>query len=676
MAKHIGELIATRRALLGGLAGLPLLSLADAQAQTPAAGVRFASVAATNADTVSLPPGYSWRTLIAWGDPLFENVAPFDANTLTRADQELRFGQNNDMLAMFPATYAFPPERDQARMLMCANHEYYDPSLMFPALTAPTQFTPAHIETGLAASGISVTMLERGPEGWRPVRDASPGAGFNRRITPFTPVVFAGPAANHPRIAAAAAFVNAREPGAPAGAVSCGTLANCAGGQTPWGTYLSAEENFHSWFGATDDAAPALREALTDPAIVLDNGNFGLPGAGPLTRLLPAQFDLTHNPHGPALYGWTVEVDPYDPTWAPRKRTALGRRKAECATTALARDGRVVVYSGDDQINEFLYKFVSRDRFDAADRLANRDLLDHGQLYVARFDEDGAGVWMPITLRAANAAAREAGYTARFRDEGDLMLRAREAARLMGATPMDRPEDVEAVLDENWVGQGPVLVVCTNNRDQGFEAPGRPRRESPTPNRAQANPAGHILRLDETANDCGALTFRWDVFVMAGDPNTAQPIVTTRAGLPAHVSTRHAGVQTLSGDRFACPDNLCIDTQRNVWISTDGSDAVFADCNDTIMVAPADASGPKPVKRFLVGPVGAEICGPTMAPDERAFFAAIQHPGESDASGAEIFELRWTRGQRPPSNFPDGGEAWPRSAVVVITRDDGGRIGD
>lgn len=686
-AKHISELIASRRALLGGLAGLPLLNLAGCATEgegltlPPSAGPAFASVPATNADTVTLPPGYRWRTLIAWGDALFDSVsANFNPAALTRAEQEQRFGQNNDMLALFPAQYSFPPISDQSRVLMCANQEYYDPSLMFPSLREVTELTPAHIETGLASTGISVVQLERRADGWHPVKDTAPGAGLNRRITPYTPMVFSGPAANHPWIREAGAVFNAREHGLPHepnphGAIRCGTNSNCAGGKTPWGTYLSAEENFNYIFTVSDDDAPAYAEARRNDGYVLDVANFGLPMAGPLGPLMPPQFDMSTNPYGPSLYGWVVEVDPYDPSWAPRKRTALGRRKGECATTALTRNGRVAVYSGDDQADEFIYKFVTRGRFDSNNRLANRDLLDEGRLYVARFEEDGTGRWLAITLRTANAALPE-GYRAPFLDEGDLVVRAREAARVMGATPMDRPEDIEAVLDANWVGLGPVLISCTNNRALGFARPGNPRRESPTPNHAQSNAVGHILRIDEGGGDCGALRFTWSLFAVAGDPNATDLLATPRAGAPVHVSTAFNGAPTISGDRFACPDNLWIDNRLNVWIATDGSDAVFPDANDCILVAPASADGARPVKRFLVGPVGAEICAPTMAFDERAFFASIQHPGENDVTGMEIRDLRWRQGLRPPSSFPDGGDSWPRSAVIVITRDDGGQIGD
>lgn len=683
--KHLNEMIASRRALLGGLAGLPLLNLAACatapEAAAPFVGANFTSVPATNADTVTLPPGYRWRTLIAWGDALFDSVAPaFDPDALTRAEQEQRFGQNNDMLAWFARDYTFPPPTDSDQLILCANNEYASLELVFPGLRDPRTLTPAQVETIYAAIGISVVDIARGGEGWSVVRGAAPGQGHNRRITPFTPVTFTGPAARHPWVVAAAAVVNAAEPDRSGGratvdAVRCGTAANCAGGLTPWGTYLTAEENFDGLYVGTD-AAPAVRAAMRDDAYALDATSFGYVGGAPLPDThFPRQFRLAENPHGPSLYGWIVEIDPYDPHSTPKKRTALGRKKNECATTAIAADGRVAVYMGDDQRNEHVYKFVTRGRFDPNNRAANMNLLDEGDLYVAQFLEDGGGQWLHLTVVAANAAALAAESPIRFRDEADLMVRVRDAARLMGATPMDRPEDIEALHDANWRGLGPVLIACTNNSERGFDAPGNPRRDSANPHTAQANPAGHVLRLDEAGGDSAATRFTWDVFAMGGDPNAEGPTAAMRAGASAHISTRFHGEDTISGVRFACPDNLFIDTAQRVWITTDGSDGVFADCNDSIVVISAHAPAPRPVKRFLVGPVGSEICGPLMAPGERAFFCAIQHPGANDVAGNDYGQTRWG-GAPPPSNFPDGGASWPRSAVVVITRDDGGRIGD
>jgi secreted PhoX family phosphatase len=688
MSKHIQDLIASRRSLLQGLAGLPLLSLAGCAtaSETAAASgdLSFTSVPATNADSVTLPPGYQFEKLIAWGDALFDTVSPrFDPDTLTRAEQEQRFGQNNDMLALFSAEYSFPSASDAERLILCANNEYFTPELTFPSLARADDFTPAHVEACYASMGVSVVEVEKSRTAWRALRNSAPGAnsvsgGKNRRITPFSPVLFSGPAAQHPWIQAGGAVFNRREPARGAETaheVRCGTLGNCAGGLTPWGTYLTAEENFDTYFPGSDNS-PSQRTAREDAAYGLDAASFGYPGGGALLRrAAPEQFKLDNNPHGPALYGWVVEIDPYNPAALPKKRTALGRKKNECATSALTRDGRVAIYMGDDQRNEFVYKFVSRGRFDPANRAANMDLLDDGDLYVAQFQESGAGQWLKLTLEAANAAATAKEYPARFVDEADLLVRGREAARIMDATPMDRPEDIEALIDANWVGLGAVLIVCTNNSDQGFDHPGNPRRESARPGRSQSNLAGHILKLQEAGEDSGAEQFTWDVFALAGDPNAADLTAPVRGGgAEAHISTKINGSSTFTGDRFACPDNLCIDKNYNVWIATDGSDAVFADCNDQILATSARGIGPRVVKRFLVGPVGSEICGPLMAPDGRAFLCAIQHPGGSDIDGSDYASARWG-GARPPSSFPDGDASWPRSSVIVITRADGNLIG-
>jgi secreted PhoX family phosphatase len=669
---------------VGAVASMPLLSLAGCatasgssrSAHLPA----FEAVAATNADTVTVPPGFRVQTLVAWGDPLFAGQGPFDPDALSRFDQEARFGMNNDMLALFPAEYAFPTPLNQDRYFLCVNHEYAGAEMMFPtSLAGLAAITPAQFAALLASMGCSVLEITRSGVGgaWQVVR-APADDSRNRRITPFSPVIFEGPAASHRWVERAALQFNANEPFGPEGSVRCGTMANCAGGQTPWGTYLTSEENFNFYFHNSGGDDAELRFAREEAAYQRDCASFQTPLTQESRRPAPPQFDMAGNPYGPVLYGWTVEIDPYDPDWTPRKRTALGRRKGECATTALTRDGRVAVYSGDDQVNEFVYKFVSSGRFDPRDRTANRDLLNDGALYAARFEADGTGRWLALTVEAANAAVAAAGLpeSVRFRDLGDVVVRARDAARLMGATPMDRPEDVEAILDANWVGQGPVLVVCTNNRTNAGERPGNPRREGGEDPSSQPNLAGHIVRIDEAGGDCGSLTFTWDIFAMAGDPDAATALGETRSGDPVNVSVALAGAPTFAGDRFACPDNVFFDRRGHVWIATDSSDGVFADCNDMVLVAPtADGDGPRPVKRFLVGPVGAEICGPLLTPDETAFFCAIQHPGEGDVSGQDYSRVRWRgEGARPGSSFPDGDGAWPRSAVVIVSREDGGPI--
>lgn len=661
---HIQDLIASRRGVLMGLASLPFLTLADeagATAPRTARALSFAPVPPTVADTVTVPAGYRVQTLIGWGDALYEGMAPFNPNTLTRADQENRFGQNNDMLALFPTRFTYPKATNQNRFLLCANHEYFDPTLMFPAVARPTDFTADQIAAMFASMGVGIVQVEQQGGTWRVIREAKSPRALNRRITPFTPVAFEGPAKDHPWIVAAGQVVNRLEPGAGAGQIACGTMANCAGGETPWGTYLTSEENFQSYYFNSNSAAAA--PAAPTPASA-DATSFGYP----LTRTMarpgtPAQFDLATNPTGPALYGWVVEIDPYDPTSTPRKRTALGRRKGECATTALTRGRKVAVYAGDDQGNEFVYKFISARRFNPRNRRANIDLLDTGTLYVAKLEADGSGRWLALTVDSANAASRAAGATMTFANQGDVVVMARQAARLLGATPMDRPEDVEAIRTPDWTGTGSVLVVCTNNRaPEAAALSNGTLRDGAT---AGPNVAGHIIQINEDGGDCGALTFRWDVFALAGDPDAAGP---------TPLSVVADGRPTFSGDRFACPDNVCFDTAHHAWITTDGNDGVFADCNDGVVVTPTAPQPTRPVKRFLVGPVGAEICGPMLSPDERAFLCAIQHPGEGDTQGRSYSQTRWG-GAQPPSNFPDGPGTWPRSAVVVVTKDDGGVVG-
>lgn len=304
MTKHINELVASRRALLGGLAGLPLLNLA-ACATTPTTGAAaaggFASVPPTNADTLTLPRGYSWKTLIAWGDALFDGIpdAP-DLDSMTRADQEQRFGQNNDMLALFANAYAFPPPRGQDRLILCVNNEYASLELAYPALRSPHDVTASQIEALYASTGVSIVDIARDGAGWRVVK-SNVSAGRNRRITPFSPVLFSGPAARHPWIVEAGAVVNASEPAAPnapADAIRCGTSANCAGGLTPWGTYLTAEENFDGLFVGSLDASAQLH----DPALASDAASFGYPGAGFADRT-PRQFNFAENPLGRLRHG-------------------------------------------------------------------------------------------------------------------------------------------------------------------------------------------------------------------------------------------------------------------------------------------------------------------------------------------------------------------------------------
>jgi uncharacterized protein len=679
---HLSQLIQARYSRRDMMAGAGTLA-ATAGLTTSAQGsapVRagFTGVPETREDAVRVPPGYRATRLISWGDPLFEGVSPPEQKEgeplfkFTRGEMEKRFGTNNDMLALFHGTWSYPArEVNQARMILCVNHESVSPYATVKPKNGRWSANADDIEAMYACMGVSVVQLafEAGSNQWSVVKDPAPGTGLNRRITPFTEMAFTGPAKDHPWVKEGARITNLIESlrgsvPAHSDGVLCGTFQNCAGGYTPWGTYLTAEENINTPFFTTDADASPLKIAQANPAFVTDQASFGYRQTWFLGG--PDQYDLSKNPHGPALYGWIVEIDPYDPSWTPKKRTALGRRKSECATCVLTRAGHAATYSGDDENNEFVYKFVSSGRFNPANRTANRDLLETGTLYVAQFDERGRGRWLKVDAAAGNAAAGEV----RFANDGDAMVRAREVAKLLGATPMDRPEDVESPVDSSFRGQGSVYIVCTSNTgaDTPNPKPANPRRPV-EPGQETRNYTGHIVRIQEASGDHAATTFTWDIFVLGGDPAAAVvPRRVSSDGRTANVSSWLNGAPTATGDRFAFPDNITFDPRGNAWITTDGNSWHWP-CNDAVFVMPTTGTGPREVRRFATLPVGAEGTGPKFAPDWRSFFLSVQHPGLESLDGNRF------RGEAagPYSTFPDGG--WPRDSVVVITKDDGGIIG-
>jgi hypothetical protein len=494
-----------------------------------------------------------------------------------------------------------------------------------------------------AAHGVSVVHVERGVRGWR----LRPGGPLTRRITATTPCEITGPARGADLLRTAAD---------PTGTRALGTIANCAGGRTPWGTYLTAEENvddyfgyYRSWAAQTDDIGTLAAHARFPG---LEQSLYGWEHVDP-------RFDLRREPREPLRFGWIVEIDPRDPSAPPRKRTALGRFSHEGANTILAKDGRVVAYMGDDEKFEYVYKFVTRDRFDPQRPRANRDLLDAGTLYVARFDAGGSGRWLPLVHDEAGPLCRRNG----FRDQADVVIKVREAADLLGATPMDRPEDVEPnPLD------GRVYIALTNNGDREPE-----RRVDFYTNREiglgidAANPRpkndfGHVLELIEAGSDAAATGFEWNVFLLAGDPNAPGARLLTRPedvapGGLARGDTYYAGYPAAADlSPIACPDNLGFDPSGRLWIVTDSDDALGA--NDGCYVVPTAGPLRGQLRQIASAPVGAEVCGCEFTPDGRTLFLSIQHPGE----GGTIDE--------PVSHWPDGGSLPPRSALVAVTRED------
>jgi secreted PhoX family phosphatase len=398
-----------------------------------------------------------------------------------------------------------------------------------------------------------------------------------------------------------------------------GTLNNCGGGWTPWGTILTAEENFNQYF------ANAGLLSADDPRQTI-HARYGLPNgvSERLWELHLDRFDTSKEPNEPFRFGWVVEVDPYDPGFQPVKRTALGRLKHEAATTVVAPGGQLVVYTGDDERFDYVYKFVSAGQVSRADRAANRDLLDSGTLYAARFNDDGSGTWIPLTF--GQGPLTEANG---WRSQADVLIRARQAGDAVGATKMDRPEDIET----NPIS-GHVYMVMTNNTQRGSD--GRPGADAANPR--PANAYGHIIETVEAGGDHAATSFSWEIFLLAGRPDDA--------------STFFAGFPRDQVSPIANPDNIAFDRQGNLWIATDGQPSSIK-LNDAIHAVATAGPGRGQVKQFLSSVSGAEVTGLCFNSDDTALFASIQHPGEGGNLAA------------PTSTWPTGTLALP--AVVVAS---------
>jgi len=452
--------------------------------------------------------------------------------------------------------------------------------------------------------GVSVFEIEETAEGWKVVVDSP----FNRRITHNTPMKISGPAAGHDLMKTEAD---------PSGILSLGTMNNCGSGKTPWGTFLTCEENFNGYFGATGDMP-------TDEKIAGGYTRYGIAAEGRYGyEKFDARFDVSKNPNEPHRAGYVVEIDPADASSTPVKRTALGRFKHENAAIVVAPDGRVVVYMGCDERGEYLYKWVSRDIYVPGGDTST--LLDEGTLSVAQFDEDLTGRWLPLTQETTGM------------DAGEIAVFTRMAASHVGATTMDRPE---------WVAVNPVSAeaycALTNNRNRGVK-PNAGGYEQPVggPNPRAENHYGQIVRWRPTNQDHAADTFEWDLYVMAGNP--------------ALHSDAYAGSSNINeGNLFNSPDGMVIDATGLIWIQTDGDDdneGDFAGHGNNQMLVGDPVTGQ--IERFLTGPTGCEVTGLCWSADRRTMFVGIQHPGGS---------------------WPDG-EGLPRSSVIAIKRDDGALVG-
>jgi secreted PhoX family phosphatase len=590
-----------------GLAGCALPET-DSGRRTGGPAIAFTSVPASAADRVSVPAGYEATPFLPWGEPVgIAGAMPAfrdDAGN-SAAEQAVQMGMHHDGLHYF----ALDGSR---RGLLVMNHEYADDGLLHPDGLAG--WSAEKVRKSQAAHGVSVTEIAWQGDRWQAVRPST----YARRFTAATPFAVGGPAAGHALM---------RTEADPAGRVVLGTFNNCASSMTPWGTYLSGEENFHFYFRTGKEPTPHERRwGLRD-------------SPGYRWQEHDPRFDTTRHPNEPNRFGWIVEIDPFDPQSRPVKRTALGRAAHEGAWVAVTRDGRAVVYSGEDARFEYLYKFVSRDPIRPGGAQANAELLDHGTLHVARFDADGRGRWLPMV------AGR--GALAGFADQGEVVIRSRQASDALGATKMDRPEWLAIDAASRWV-----YCTLTNNSSRGQQ--GFPGVDAANP-RAN-NMMGQIIRWKEDGDFDGE-SFEWNHLVLAGDP----------------ANERAEAKGNVKGDAFACPDGIMFDPAGRLWVQTDMGPTVMnkgemARLGNNQMLACDLASGE--TRRFLVGPVNCEVTGATWTPDGRTLFVNIQHPGETPSERSDPAEPRRF------SNWPDfrpGGR--PRSATVVIRKLDGGVIG-
>jgi secreted PhoX family phosphatase len=579
----------------------------------------FQAISTARTPGVTVPAGYTARVALRAGEPIAGSYPAYKPDgSNTGAEQEQQIGQHHDGMHYF-AIPGFDPNR---RGIMAINHEYIEQRYLFPAGTTFTNPRPADaVRKEVAAHGVSIVEIEKQANGdWSIVRGP-----YNRRITGGTPMEITGPARGHPKMVTAYS---------PDGTMTRGTLNNCGNGYTPWGTYLTCEENWAGYFVNRDTSRPR------------EHTRFGVPGTNSRYGWETAQerFDCSTKATSAAgdfrnevnNQGWIVEIDPYDPTSVPKKRTGLGRFAHEGCIFAPPRTGKpYVFYSGDDSQNEYIYKFVTRwvhvpDYF-------NRDALAEGTLYVAKFNNDGTGSWIALDINnpAFRAAAEAAGVA--FADQGDVLINTRLAADVVGATRMDRPE--WGTVDPR---DGRVYFTLTNNsaRTAAQVDPMNPRGP---------NPFGHIIRWREDGDVQEALTFRWEILLLSGtETDSLNPL-------------KGAGARLDANSIHASPDGLWIDYAGTLWIQTDmsGSQQSSGPFGENSMLAMDTRTGE--IRRFLSGPPGQEVTGVITTPDLRTMFINLQHPNEGGAGVANA--------------WPDGPGTLPRSATVIINKNDGGIIG-
>jgi len=561
-------------------------------------------------DSVIVPDGYTWTVVAAWGDPINGKAPVISSDVSDNSEQQAKqFGMHHD------GCNYFPDQVSSNHGLLAVNHEYTDDGLLHP--NGMGDWNLDKVRKSQAAHGVSVAHIQKTNSGsWQVV--TGPCA---RRITAYSPCQMSGPASGSDLL---------KTQSDPSGKMVLGTLNNCASGQTPWGTFLTCEENINGYF--TKQGQLNKEESR----IGITSKGFGY-----RWHEFDERFNVDLNPNEVNRFGWVVEIDPRDPNRAPIKRTALGRFKHEGAEITLGKNGQVVAYMGDDQKGEYVYRFVSKNKYDPKQSNIDSGLLDEGTLYVAQFNNDGSGRWIPL-IHGENGLTSANGFI----DQAYILINARLAADHVKATSMDRAE---------WIAVHPksseVYVALTNNNERGTRFP--LNGVNPRSN----NLMGQIVRWRPTKNDAASDSFIWDLFVLGGDSQNTD-------------LNQQGNVQ---GDKFGSPDGLQFDLRGILWTQTDISTNTlgkgpYKNITNNMMFAANPVT--KEFKRFLIGPNGCEITGMDMTPDFKTMFISIQHPGETASERSDPYK------PKAISDWPDGAKfSRPRSATIAIWRKDGKTVG-
>ncbi|MBT9488306.1 MAG: PhoX family phosphatase [Rubrivivax sp.] len=676
----------------GGLTLGGLISTVHAAPVPPGPGfpgIGFESVPAMRApvaDRVTVPLGYTVQAFVAWGDPIAPGGTAFagDASE-TAAQQMLQFGAHNDGMHFFPFA-SRDGSVDSNRGVLCVNNEYTHEEILFPDGQVGNGYTIAKTRKSQAAHGVSVLEARKIRGNWSVVK----GSRYGRRLTANTFMTVSGPAAGH-ALMKTVEYTIADTGSTPTGnssdgRVAYGTINNCANGYTPWGTYLTCEENFNGNFGSK-----SVVDTGTSTEIGKLNRRYGISAAGFGYRWheTDPRFDVVTNPNEPHLFGWVVEVDPFNPGSTPVKRTALGRFKHESVQYVVDTASRIAFYMGDDERNEYIYKFVAARKFNAARPALNRNLLDTGTLYVARFNADLTGQWIaltPDTIGLDGVALRANPNFAGADDaevQAKILIKTRMAADAVGATMMDRPEWTGARPRINGFDEVEVYCTLTNNNRRGTTTPssnaadgstaaGSARPPVDAANPREDNVYGHIIRWRETGKTVTASSFTWDLFVQNGDS------ATTKVAKPTNDYKGNIVADPAGSADFGAPDGLWFDDFGRLWVQTDQAGNATGDwvnIGANCMVCADPNTGT--TRRFLTAPPNAEVTGVTMTPDGKTMFVGLQHPGEDSTAANPTAFSNWPQSQWAVkadgvTPLPAGR---PRSSVVVITKDDGGIIG-